>query len=34
MASAAALYKLEAGLPREMIARVPLTKSKIEKEFY
>jgi len=34
MASAAALYKLEAGLPRGMILQVPLTKNEVEKESY
>ncbi len=34
MASAAALYKLEAGLTREITVSVPLTKNKPEKESY
>jgi len=34
MASAAALYKLEAGLPRKMIVQVPLATNKVEKESY
>jgi putative flippase GtrA len=34
MASAAALYKLEADLPREMVMQVPLTEDKIKKESY
>ncbi|MDP2921379.1 MAG: GtrA family protein [Candidatus Omnitrophota bacterium] len=34
MASSAALYVLEAGVPREIIISMPLTKNKIEKESY
>jgi len=34
MASAAALYTLEAGQPREITVSMPLTKNKIEKESY